>query len=79
MAIIFTLGITRGLDFVHRPVFEKLENTTFRKLDLFPSTGEGGGEIHLLSWVPKGPFTRCQLRCPVTGCQVLSLCKHISQ
>jgi hypothetical protein len=21
-----------------------LENTTFRKLDLFPSTGEGGGE-----------------------------------
>jgi hypothetical protein len=32
---------------------------------------------------PKGPFTRCQLAgqlmCPVTGCQLLSLCKHISQ
>jgi hypothetical protein len=29
------------LDFVHRPVFLKLENT-FRKLDLFPFSGEGG-------------------------------------
>jgi hypothetical protein len=29
--------------------------------------------------IPKGPFTRCQLRCPVTGCQVLSPCKHIGQ
>jgi hypothetical protein len=28
------------LDFFHRPVFQK--NTTFRKLDLFPSSGEGG-------------------------------------
>jgi hypothetical protein len=28
-----------------------LENTTFRKLDLFSSSGEGGR--HLLSWVPK--------------------------
>jgi hypothetical protein len=28
--------------FVHRPVFWKLESTTFRKLDLIPSTGEGG-------------------------------------
>jgi hypothetical protein len=28
-------------NFVHRPVFQKLENTTFRKLDLFPSSGEG--------------------------------------
>jgi hypothetical protein len=24
------------------PVFYELENTTFRKLDLFPSSGEGG-------------------------------------
>jgi hypothetical protein len=31
------------LDFVHRPDFYKPENTTFRKLDLFPSSGEGGG------------------------------------
>jgi hypothetical protein len=30
-----------ALDFVHRPVFYKLENTTFRKMDLFPSS-EGG-------------------------------------
>jgi hypothetical protein len=29
-----------------------LENTTFRKLDLFPSSGEGGGEKNLLSWAP---------------------------
>jgi hypothetical protein len=33
--------ITTGfLDFVHRPEFYKQENTTFRKLDLFPSSGE---------------------------------------
>jgi hypothetical protein len=30
------------LDFVHRPDFYKPENTTFRKLELFPSSGEGG-------------------------------------
>jgi hypothetical protein len=30
------------LDFFHRPVLKK--NTTFRKLDLFTSSGEGGGE-----------------------------------
>jgi hypothetical protein len=28
-----------------------LENTTFRKLDLFPSSGEGVGR-HLLCWIP---------------------------
>jgi hypothetical protein len=28
------------LDFVHRPVFLKLEKTTFRKPDVFPSSGE---------------------------------------
>jgi hypothetical protein len=30
--------ITDFLDFVHCPVFQKLGNTTFRKLDLFPSS-----------------------------------------
>jgi hypothetical protein len=34
--------ITGFLDFFHLPVFYKTENTTFRKLDLFPSAGEGG-------------------------------------
>jgi hypothetical protein len=33
---------TKLLDFVHRPDFYKPENTTFRKLDLFPSSGKGG-------------------------------------
>jgi hypothetical protein len=33
------------LDFFHRPVFYRLENTTFRKLDLFPSSGEGGSAL----------------------------------
>jgi hypothetical protein len=42
------LRITRFLDFVHRPVFQKLENTTFRKLDLFPSSGEGAKTLTLL-------------------------------
>jgi hypothetical protein len=37
-----TLGITtRFLGFVQRPVFQKLENKTFRKLDVFPSSGKG--------------------------------------
>jgi hypothetical protein len=36
-----TLRITGYLDFVYRPVFYKLENITFRKLDLFPSSDEG--------------------------------------
>jgi hypothetical protein len=29
------------------PLSGILENTTFRKLDLFPSSGEGGGELRL--------------------------------
>jgi hypothetical protein len=34
----YQIVITTGfLDFVHRPEFYKQENTTFRKLDLFPS------------------------------------------
>jgi hypothetical protein len=37
-----TLITTKLLDFVHRPDFFKSENTTFRKRDLFPSSGEGG-------------------------------------
>jgi hypothetical protein len=36
------ISTTKLLDFVHRPDFYKPENTTFRKLDLFPSSGEGG-------------------------------------
>jgi hypothetical protein len=30
---------------------KKLENTTFRKLDLFPSSGQGEGGWFLVSWV----------------------------
>jgi hypothetical protein len=40
-----TLITTGFLDLVHRPEFYKQENTTFRKLDLFPSSGEGGGHL----------------------------------
>jgi hypothetical protein len=29
------------LDFIRRLVFYKIENTTFRNLDLLPSSGEG--------------------------------------
>jgi hypothetical protein len=32
------------LDFVHRPVFYKAGNATCRKMDPFPSSGEGGVE-----------------------------------
>jgi hypothetical protein len=45
-----TLRITRFLDFVHRTVFSKTyQRTTFRKLDLFPSSGE---RKHYL-WSPR--------------------------
>jgi hypothetical protein len=40
---ILVFRITRFLNFVHRLVFYKLENITFRKLDMFSSSGEGGG------------------------------------
>jgi hypothetical protein len=40
---LFLFITTKLLDFVHRPDFYKPENTTFRKLDLFPSSGGGGG------------------------------------
>jgi hypothetical protein len=36
------------LDFVHRPVFRKVEKATFHKLDLFPFAGEGVGTHTLL-------------------------------
>jgi hypothetical protein len=36
-----SVGMTGFLDYDHRPVFKIIENTTFRKLDLFPSSGEG--------------------------------------
>jgi hypothetical protein len=35
------LRITGFADFDRRPEFEILQNTTFRKLDLFPSLDEG--------------------------------------
>jgi hypothetical protein len=38
------------LDFAHRLVFKKLENRTFRKLDLFPSSGEGEPVIEVSSF-----------------------------
>jgi hypothetical protein len=39
-----TFRITKFLDLVQRPIFKKLENTTFGILDLFPSSGEGVGD-----------------------------------
>jgi hypothetical protein len=33
--------ITGFSDFGHRPIFQKLKNKIFRKLDLFPFLGEG--------------------------------------
>jgi hypothetical protein len=38
--------ITGFLDFFHHPVFKRLENATFRKVDLFPSSGEGGKDTY---------------------------------
>jgi hypothetical protein len=50
------LRITGFLDFVHRPEFYILENTTIRKLDLFLSSGEGRETPTLL-----GPLERASL------------------
>jgi hypothetical protein len=36
-----TLRIAGFLDFFHRPVIYELENITFRKIDLFTSSGVG--------------------------------------
>jgi hypothetical protein len=47
--------ITGFLDFVHRTVFWKLENITFRKLDFFPSSGEEA-DTHSV-----GPLERANL------------------
>jgi hypothetical protein len=64
------LLITTGfLDFVHHPEFYKQENTTFRKLDLFLSSGErGGGAPTLLGTLEKTYLNhrRCQTRRPTT-------------
>jgi hypothetical protein len=38
--VIDYLLMFRVLPFAHHPVFHKVENATFRKLDLFPSSGE---------------------------------------
>jgi hypothetical protein len=43
--------VTWFLDFFHRPVFFGSRNTTFRKLDVLPSSGEEGKRT-LLSWAP---------------------------
>jgi hypothetical protein len=47
------LRITGFLDFVHHPVFKKLENTTFRELDLFPSSGEGRKDTYSVGFLRK--------------------------
>jgi hypothetical protein len=39
------LRVTGFLDFAHRPVVFEIENTAFRKLDLFPFSGEGGDAL----------------------------------
>jgi hypothetical protein len=51
-----TLRITGFLDFAHRPEFWELWNRMFRKLDLFPSQGEGTESSAL-----RGPLERGNL------------------
>jgi hypothetical protein len=45
--------ITRFLDFVHRPVLQKL-GKKFRKLDLLLSSGEGGEDTYSVGSLRKG-------------------------
>jgi hypothetical protein len=51
-----TIRITGFLDYVHRPVLQKIGNITFRKLGLFPSSCEGGKTFTQL-----GPLGRTNL------------------
>jgi hypothetical protein len=51
-----TLRITEFYGFTQRLVFQKIENTTFRKLNLFPSSNEGETHVFCLSLaLSKGP------------------------
>jgi hypothetical protein len=45
------------LDFVHRKEFQVQEDTAFRKLDLFPSSGEGEDTCYLHECTPKSVFS----------------------
>jgi hypothetical protein len=49
--------ITEFFGLFHRPVFYRLENTTFRKLDLLPSSGERGEKTP----TQLGPLERANL------------------
>jgi hypothetical protein len=50
--------IAAFLDFIHRPVLWELENTEFRKLDLFPSSGERGNMPTLLGSLERANLNR---------------------
>jgi hypothetical protein len=50
------LRITGFLDFAHRPLTYKLENKPFRKVDLFPATGE-----EMMTHTLLGPIERANL------------------
>jgi hypothetical protein len=60
------LGITGFLHFFHCPVFYRIENTTFPKLDLFPSSSEVGEDTYAVGPLrkSKSPITE-----PVTESQ----------
>jgi hypothetical protein len=59
---------------MHRPVFQKLDNTTFRKLETFPSSGEVWKIPTLL-----GPLERANFSHWKTGYYVLHYLDIISE
>jgi hypothetical protein len=60
--------VPNGSDrFVHRPVFWKLENATFRRLHLFPSSGEGGDAFSV------GSLTKRCCSYTDTGCPMIEI------
>jgi hypothetical protein len=61
------LNITESLAFVHRPVFK---DTSFRQLDLFPSSGARKGASRLL-----GPLERASLNHWTTNSEQQYVCK----
>jgi hypothetical protein len=69
--VYITLRITGFLEFAHRSAFKKLEKT-FRKLDLFPSSGEGETLILL------GPLEKANLNLSLSHIESVSLSVLVS-
>jgi hypothetical protein len=75
VTISYCLRIVWFLDFVHRPEFQIIENTTFRKIDLFPFSGEGSETPALLGLLERDNLNHWTLLMDLT--EHVSPCLHL--